>query len=206
MSIRRPSSATAPLPSFCGLLHGGEDAPGACSTSLRWRGEDLVGERDLARDGSPTCPRSPAPPARLAAALIAVGVGEIAERSVDRAQAIGAGGHHHAGDGVVPHVAPVGWRGCRRQPCRSARHSPDWRRRCWSCAPWSRRHSRQRRNAAIRCACEAAAISCDVLHAERGLDDQLEADALLAALGGLDLRHQHVDGIDVRRRCRPWGS
>ena len=37
----------------------------------------------------------------------AVGVGEVAERAVDRAQAIGARGDHHAGDGVVPHVAPV---------------------------------------------------------------------------------------------------
>jgi hypothetical protein len=37
-----------------------------------------------------------------------------------------------------------------------------------------------------------------VLHAERGLDDHLETDALLAAHGGLALRHQHVDGIDIR--------
>ena len=39
----------------------------------------------------------------------------------------------------------------------------------------------------------------DVLHAERGFDDHLEADALLAADRGLALRHQHVDGIDVGR-------
>ena len=37
----------------------------------------------------------------------------------------------------------------------------------------------------------------DVGHAERGLDDQLEADPLLARLGGLDLGHQHVDRVDV---------
>ena len=39
----------------------------------------------------------------------------------------------------------------------------------------------------------------DVLHAERRLDDQFEADPLLAVLRRLDLGHQHVDGIDVGR-------
>ena len=37
----------------------------------------------------------------------------------------------------------------------------------------------------------------DVHQATRGLDDQLEADALLAALGGLDLGAQHVEGVDI---------
>ena len=37
----------------------------------------------------------------------------------------------------------------------------------------------------------------DIGHAERRLDDQLEADALLPAHRVLDLGHQHVDGIDV---------
>src|SRR3954469_14202718 len=37
----------------------------------------------------------------------------------------------------------------------------------------------------------------DVRHAERGFDDQLEADPLPASLGGLDLGDQHIDGIDI---------
>src|SRR3546814_5590536 len=37
----------------------------------------------------------------------------------------------------------------------------------------------------------------DVGHAERRLDDHLEAQALLSAARGLGLRHQHVDGLDV---------
>ena len=39
----------------------------------------------------------------------------------------------------------------------------------------------------------------DVGHAERRLDDQLEADPLLRGLRRLDLGHQHVDGVDVGR-------
>src|SRR3546814_5724785 len=39
--------------------------------------------------------------------------------------------------------------------------------------------------------------SVDVGHAQRRLDDQLEADLLLAADRVLDLGDQHVDGIDV---------
>mmetsp|Transcript_26213 Transcript_26213/g.78153 ORF Transcript_26213/g.78153 Transcript_26213/m.78153 type:complete len:261 (+) Transcript_26213:634-1416(+) len=37
-----------------------------------------------------------------------------------------------------------------------------------------------------------------VRHAQGRLDDKLKADPLLAALGHLDLRNQHVQGVDVR--------
>src|SRR5208283_2035247 len=37
----------------------------------------------------------------------------------------------------------------------------------------------------------------DVGHAERGLDQHFEADALAALLGSLDLRHHHVEGVHV---------
>jgi hypothetical protein len=36
-----------------------------------------------------------------------------------------------------------------------------------------------------------------ILHAERGLDDVLETDPLLDALRRLELRHQHVERVDV---------
>jgi len=41
----------------------------------------------------------------------------------------------------------------------------------------------------------------DIGHAERRFDDQLEPDPLFAADGGLALRHQHVDGVDVGGRA-----
>ena len=39
----------------------------------------------------------------------------------------------------------------------------------------------------------------DILHSKRGFDDMFETDALLITLGILDLGHQHIDGIDIRR-------
>ena len=42
----------------------------------------------------------------------------------------------------------------------------------------------------------------NVLHAERGFDDHLKADALFIALGVLDLGDQHVQRIDVGGRPR----
>jgi hypothetical protein len=41
----------------------------------------------------------------------------------------------------------------------------------------------------------------DVLHAERGLDDELETDALLEALCRFDLRYQHVESVDIGGRA-----
>ena len=41
----------------------------------------------------------------------------------------------------------------------------------------------------------------DIGHAERGLDQQLQADLLLALLILLDLGDQHVDGVDVLRHA-----
>ena len=41
----------------------------------------------------------------------------------------------------------------------------------------------------------------DIGHAERRLDQELEADLLLALLVLLDLRDQHVDGVDVLRHA-----
>ena len=41
-----------------------------------------------------------------------------------------------------------------------------------------------------------------ILHAERGLDDHFKADFCFEAFGRFDLRHQHVDGVNIRRRAR----
>src|SRR4026207_1946632 len=43
--------------------------------------------------------------------------------------------------------------------------------------------------------------SLDIGHAERGLDQALETDFFLALLPLLDLRDQHVDGVDVLRHA-----
>ena len=73
------------------------------------------------------------------------------------------------------------------------------RRRSRWCAPWWRPHSRPRRNAATRCACEAAAISWTFCMPSAVSMMSSKPIALLAALRGLDLGHQHVHRIDVRR-------
>src|SRR4051794_478184 len=183
-----------PLPAR--LLHRGQDAPGALDLLLG-RGEDLVGERHLRGVDRPlalAAEHGRAP--RLGAD--AVGVGEVAERAVDRPQARRARRSHQGGGGVVPHVAPVGVALAvlalvGQDRVVGARTADDGGTRTGA--------GRVVGDAEVQAlvALGGAGDLVDVRHAERGLDDQLEADPLLAPLRLLDLGDQHVDGVDVRR-------
>ena len=104
-SIILPSSEAAPLPcasaSFSATM-----MRSARSTSLAVRREHRVGELDLrgmdrplALDAERRC--------ALGARRVAIGIGEVAERAVDRAQAVGAAGDRHARQREVPLVAGV---------------------------------------------------------------------------------------------------
>src|SRR5688500_1145964 len=89
----------------CRLLHRLQDAPRTVNL-LRRRGERLVGQCHLLGVDRPLALASEhGRAARLSA--VAVLVAEIAERAIDRAQAVGTCRHHHAGDGIVPHIAPM---------------------------------------------------------------------------------------------------
>src|SRR3546814_3569561 len=88
-----------------GRANGRQDALGLVDLGLGGA-VDLVGELDLARVDRPLALAAEhRGAARLG--LEALRVGEVAEGAVDRPQARGARRHHHAGDGVVPHVPPV---------------------------------------------------------------------------------------------------
>ena len=162
----------------------------------RGRAHHLVGERDLARMDRPLALAAERrrPPRRGA---VAVGIGEIAERPIDRAQAVSARRHHHARECVVPHVAPmhvalsaldrIGQHhvaGIRPPDIRGARASRSG----------VVGHPEMQRLVARACRGD----SVDVGHTERGLDDQREAEALLPAHRLLALGHEHVEGVDVR--------
>ena len=86
-----------------GLGHGGEDLARLGDLGLG-RGEDRVGERDLARVDRPLADHAEG---RGAAGLggEAVGVGEVAEGAVDRQHAVGAAGGDDRGGDAVPGVA-----------------------------------------------------------------------------------------------------
>ena len=130
----------------------------------------------------------------------AVGIGEVAERAVERTQAVGPGGDHHPGDGVVPDIAPVdlapavgvgvGEHVVVRMAPADAGGAGLGRGGVVGDAEMQRLVARARRGDLV-----------DVLHAQRRLDDHLQADLLGVALGLLDLGEQHVDGVDVLRRA-----
>src|SRR5882724_13341567 len=182
------------LARFRGFGHGLEDALGLRHLGLAGR-EHLVGERHLRGVDGPFA-FAAQHGAAAAGGAVAVGVREVPERAVDGAQAVGARGHHHSRDGVVPHVAPVGVAlvggvgvgedGVVRIGAADAGGAG------------------ARRGGVVGDAEMEGLVAFagggdlgHVLHAERGLDDQLEADALLARLRGFYLCDQHIQGVDV---------
>ena len=84
------------------LLHRLDDAFGLGDLGIR-RGEHLVDKLDLARMDGPFALEAEHGRA-LGRGEIAVGIGEIAERPVDRAQSIGAAGDHHARQGCTKFI------------------------------------------------------------------------------------------------------
>ena len=142
-SIRRPSSETAPFPSFAPSSIACEDPARAVDLGLARR-EDLVRELDLRGVDRPLALAAQRRrPARRR--TVAVGVVEVAERAVDRAQALRAAGRHHAADAEVPLVAPVRLAGAVARAGPSAPSRRGSRRRCSSCAPGRSPRSRRRR-------------------------------------------------------------
>jgi len=134
----------------------------------------------------------------LGGGLVAFLVLEIAERAVDRAQAVGAGGNHHAGQRIVPHVAPVHAAGAVFGRVGQHRvigvHAADDGGAGAGRGGIVGNAEMQRFIALGGCG-----NFTHVLHAERGLDDVLKADPLLVALRVFDLGDQHVDGVNIGR-------
>ena len=178
-----------------GLGHGGEDLAGLGDLGLRG-GEDLVGELHL---GGVDRPLADHAHGGRAAGLggEAVGVGEVAERAVDRQDAVGAAGGDDGGGDAVPGVA-VDVRARRLVVLRGAACSsrPGCRRCRWSACP-SRRRSRRRRGSSPAAAGEPAAIS-RTLAKPRAVSMMTSRPTrfvrpLAASIGG----DQRVDGVEV---------
>mmetsp|Transcript_16687 Transcript_16687/g.22992 ORF Transcript_16687/g.22992 Transcript_16687/m.22992 type:complete len:238 (-) Transcript_16687:488-1201(-) len=177
-----------------GVLHGLEDAL-RLGHLLLGGAVDLVRKLDLARVD---CPLALAAEHSSAAGLglVASGVGEVAEGTVHWAEAVGVRSDHDARDRVVPHVTPVVVTRLvsvfvRQHTvlCVGAANARG------ACLGGGRiiRHTEVQRLVALG----GASDGIHVRHAERRLDDQLEANLLLAALTHLTLRDQHVHGVDV---------
>jgi len=135
-------------------------------------------------------------PGTVRLCLIAIGVGEIAERAVNRTQTVRTGGNDHAADGIVPHVAPMIFTGIVavliRQNAVICVRTADHGRACF-------RGGRVVGDTEMQAfiALRRFGDFVDIGHAERRFDDVFETDFLLALHGILDLGHQHIDGIDV---------
>ena len=102
-SIILPSSEAAPLPWASASLSATR-MRSARSTSFGGRREHLVGELDLRGMDRPLAFDAESGGA-LGAGRVACRIGEVAERAVDRTQAVGAAGDRHARQGEVPLVA-----------------------------------------------------------------------------------------------------
>ena len=131
--------------------------------------------------------------------LVAFGIGEIAERAIDRAQPVGAGGDDHIGDGGVPHIAPMHLtaalliRVCQDRIM--GVHAADHR--------GARAHAggvvgNPEMQALV--ALGSGGNFAHILHAQSGLNDVLKTDAFFVAFGVLNLGHHHVHRIDICRR------
>ena len=104
-SIILPSSEAAPLPCASASLSA-TMMRSARSTSLAGRREHLVGELDLRGMDRPLALDAERGGA-LGARRVAFRIGEVAERTVDRTQAVGAAGDRHARQREVPLVARI---------------------------------------------------------------------------------------------------
>ena len=125
-----------------------------------------------------------------------VGVGKVTERPVDRAQTMGPGGDDEAGEGVVPHIAPMDRAGAVLIGVRE--HRVIGVHPAHGGGPGLGRSGIV--GGAEMQTFVAPAGAGDVIHvhhAKRGLDENLESDAPSEPLGRLDLGYQDVDRIDV---------
>ena len=123
---------------------------------------------------------------------IGVVVGEIAERPVDRQHAVGAAGGDDGRHRVVPRVGIVGLALVGHVVIRLGAADPGG----------GHAHRGGEIGVAEAHPLHPGAGGGDLLdmgEARGGLDDDLEADRLRAALGALHRRHQRVDRVDVLR-------
>ena len=129
-----------------------------------------------------------------------VRIGKIAERSINGPQPIGAGRHDHAGNGVMPHVAPVN---VAVALCiRVGQHMVIRVRTADGGDPRLGRGGIVGNPEVQRLVARTGPGDLvDVHHAERRFDDHLNTDPLLGAGRRFDLADQGIDGIDVGRRA-----
>ena len=184
-----------------GLGHGRHDAPGLVQL-LRAGAEDVVDEVDLAGMDDPLALEAEDGGAHGRGPAAGV-VAEVRVGAVDGPEPMRAGGDRETGQGVVPHVVPVlaaaplgiGVGQHRVARMRAADgHGPGAGRGGEVAGPEVERLQ----------PVAGAGDGVDVLHAERGLDQHLDAEPLLAAHRRLDLGEEHVDGVDVGGGARPW--
>ncbi len=128
---------------------------------------------------------------------ITIRVTEITKRTIDRAQSISTARHHHARlrcmPGVGPEILAIAIGVTIRQHTRvfidAANHRRARTGRC-SVIRHAKRHGFQ--------ALAGLRDGFNIRHTERGFDQHFKADAFGAPHRGFNLRHHHVDGIDVR--------
>ena len=187
-SMSRPSSDAAPRPCDSASVSASR-IRFALAHFLGRRREDLVREIDLRRVNRPL----PLAAERRGASrgeLESIRILEVAERSVDRAESVRAAGDDHPRDAEVPLVAGI----IGIQPA-------DVRR--------ARAHARGVVGDAEVHRLEPLARlrdRLDVRHAERGLDEHLDADLARELLRILDLCEQRIDHVHVARERRPSES
>ncbi len=121
----------------------------------------------------------------LGARRVAVGIGEVAERAVDRTQAVGAAGDRHAREREVPLVARVvGVEAADDDGARLVEGGVVGDAEVHRLEPAGR-----------------GGDGFDVGHAERRLDQRFGADPVREALRHLDLADDALDRIDVGRHA-----
>ena len=121
----------------------------------------------------------------LGAGRVAVGIGEVAERTVDRTQAVGAAGNRHARQREVPLVAGiVGVEAADDDGARLVEGGVVGDAEVHRFEAAGGRGDR-----------------FDVGHAERRFDQRFGADLVREALGFLDLAHHAFDHVDVGRHA-----
>ena len=127
----------------------------------------------------------PSAAARRGAGLVAVGIVEVAERTVDRAQAVGAAGDGHARQREVPLIARiVGVEAADDDGARLVEGRVVGDAEVHRLEP-----------------ARGGGDRFDVGHAERRLDQRFGADPVREALGHLDLADDAFDRVDVGRHA-----
>ena len=176
-----------PDPSGLRLPVGGDRRPGVGHLLGRGR-EDLVGDRHLARMDGPLAVEAERA-RRRGRPPVAVGVGVVRVRRVDRVDQRRPRRGEHLGAGEVPEVARV------LDDRVEVAVDPGVERRREVARPEDQRLEPVARLRDLERPGQTLGV----------LDQHLEADALREPELGLELAEQHVHPPDVAGRCAPWG-